>query len=441
MSAITTRNGNNYNYSTAADFLDVNGDLIRRTGITGDSVDLISVTAVDMMTGFLNSTSSSYDGNSFTVTIQNTSTLYTILMKITFDTTSLVGGTSGYVTANNLSVTGGTGTGMKVNISASGGIVTSVTITNPGTGYLNADSITIQQGGSSDDATFVLVEGGFSMVPTNFYLIPPEGSTTFTFIKDSSSNMVIMVKDSGTLYSPVGPVIDRAIVIFDGTSGNMSTESGILIDVSDNITEVNSISINGSTSGTITLSASAIAGSTSFVFPSDNGTNGYILSTNGSGVTSWVPVSSLSPANFYGFGPATTPVTVSGTFTTLVVVTDYLSGSFVNTSGVLTIPASGVYELSYTAQFQTSDKTGGPESSFGSRIFLTGSLAGVANGSITECFMYEFNGDLLRASCTKTILLNLASSDTVELQVARTTGTSTAKARVDQCSLVIRRIE
>jgi hypothetical protein len=438
MSAITTRNGDNYNYATAADFTNVNGDLIRRTGITADSIDLISVTAINMMTGFLDSTAASYDGNSFTVTVQNTSTLYTILMKITFATATLVGGTSGYVTANNLSVTGGSGTGMKVNIVASGGIVTSVTIADPGTGYLDADTVTIQQGGSSNDATFDLVAGGFSMVPTNFYLIPPEGSATFTFIKDSTTAMVIMVKDSGTLYSPVGPVNSNSIVIFDGTSGNMSSDTGILIDASDNITGVTSIGIDGATSGTVTISAPAIAGTTTFVLPPNNGTSGYVLSTDGSGVTTWISNTSPSPANFFAYGPAA-PVTVSGTFTTVVVVTSVLTGAgYVNTAGSIDVATAGIYEISYTAQFQTLNKSGGVESSFGGRILVN---ATPATGSITECFVYEFNGDFLRASCSKTILVSLAASDDVALQVARTTGTTTAQTRLDQCTLTIRRVE
>jgi hypothetical protein len=43
----------------------------------------------------------------------------------------------------------------------------------------------------------------------------------------------------------------------------------------------------GATSGTVTVSVPAVAGSTTFELPGSNGTSGYNLQTNGSGVTSW----------------------------------------------------------------------------------------------------------------------------------------------------------
>ena len=48
------------------------------------------------------------------------------------------------------------------------------------------------------------------------------------------------------------------------------------------------IIFNGGTSGTITLQSSAVAGNWSLTFPTGAGSSGQILSTNGSGVTSWI---------------------------------------------------------------------------------------------------------------------------------------------------------
>ncbi|HEY8687666.1 MAG TPA: hypothetical protein VIM07_00410 [Chitinophagaceae bacterium] len=58
-------------------------------------------------------------------------------------TYTLTGGT-GYTDGayNDVALTGGTGTGAKANLVISGGIVTSATITNGGTGYTAADSLT-----------------------------------------------------------------------------------------------------------------------------------------------------------------------------------------------------------------------------------------------------------------------------------------------------------
>ena len=44
----------------------------------------------------------------------------------------------------------------------------------------------------------------------------------------------------------------------------------------------------GSTSGVVTLTGAAVAGTWTMTLPTSGGTSGYVLSTNGSGVTSWV---------------------------------------------------------------------------------------------------------------------------------------------------------
>jgi len=70
---------------------------------------------------------------------------------------SLVGGT-GYLTTTNVPTTGGSGTGMTVDITVAtdpvAGPVTAVSMNNPGTGYQSADIITITTGGAN--ATFTL---------------------------------------------------------------------------------------------------------------------------------------------------------------------------------------------------------------------------------------------------------------------------------------------
>jgi hypothetical protein len=63
---------------------------------------------------------------------------------------------TGYTTATGVPTTGGTGTGLTVDITASGN-VTAATVANPGSGYTTGDIITIVQGGgASDDETATL---------------------------------------------------------------------------------------------------------------------------------------------------------------------------------------------------------------------------------------------------------------------------------------------
>jgi len=61
---------------------------------------------------------------------------------------------SGYSTATNVATTGGTGTGLTVDITAPSGSVTSIVINNPGTGYSNDDTILVTGGDNNCD--FVL---------------------------------------------------------------------------------------------------------------------------------------------------------------------------------------------------------------------------------------------------------------------------------------------
>ena len=61
-----------------------------------------------------------------------------------------------------------------------------------------------------------------------------------------------------------------------------------LLDATGNTTIPGTLTLEGSTSGTITLSAGATPTPTTYTLPATDGTSGYVLSTNGSGVLSWI---------------------------------------------------------------------------------------------------------------------------------------------------------
>ena len=68
------------------------------------------------------------------------------------------------------------------------------------------------------------------------------------------------------------------------------------------------LKLNGATSGSSTIQVAAEAGTATFQLPTTNGTSGYMLVTNGSGVTSW---SATAPA-VTGFTPASGSLTLTG---------------------------------------------------------------------------------------------------------------------------------
>ena len=80
-------------------------------------------------------------------------------IELTYGANLEFGGTSGYTTATGVPVTAAHGTGMTLNIVASGGVVSSITINTLGTGYLTTESIMIAQVGSSGDAFFQVSSG------------------------------------------------------------------------------------------------------------------------------------------------------------------------------------------------------------------------------------------------------------------------------------------
>lgn len=109
------------------------------------------------------------------------------------------------------------------------------------------------------------------------------------------------------------------------------------------------VTLYGNTSGSVTLKPAAAAGTgTVFQLPADNGTSGYVLQTNGSGVTSWVASAGGSP------GGSDTQVQFNdgGAFggdsgLTFNKTTNALTAGSVNTDSLIINPASASADLIY----------------------------------------------------------------------------------------------
>jgi len=110
--------------------------------------------------------------------------------------------------------------------------------------------------------------------------------------------------------------------------GTAGTESGIL-------------EINGVTSGTITIQPAAAAGTWTMTLPTDDGTSGQYLQTDGAGITSWQTVSAGgSPAGNFGNlqinrnGAFDTPASDSLDFTTGLDIKGHVNVSATSTTGI-----------------------------------------------------------------------------------------------------------
>jgi hypothetical protein len=89
--------------------------------------------------------------------------------------------------------------------------------------------------------------------------------------------IVFQLSETGTAESTV----ERMRITIDGKVGINTTSPGSTLDVKG------TVRLSGSTSGYVGLAPAAAAGSTTYTLPTADGSNGQVLSTNGSGTLSW----------------------------------------------------------------------------------------------------------------------------------------------------------
>jgi len=121
-----------------------------------------------------------FDANGTTTFPNNTLKTYTnsnltVQTQVVYNITTITNGGTGYGSQSGTSTSGGSGTGMTVNINQSGTVVDLVIVNNPGTGYQNGDTITIL--GGSGTATFTIA---------NYSSTGSNGATTWTFGTDGN---------------------------------------------------------------------------------------------------------------------------------------------------------------------------------------------------------------------------------------------------------------
>lgn len=231
-------------------------------------------------------------------------------------------------------------------------------------GVGNAGSIAIQ--GSTSGLCNITVAAAAG-TPTTFQL-PATNGTNGYFLKTNGSGITSWSAAggglvTGTITTPdaladniISPTAttQKSLVIqrqsgqtanmFEAQSenGNPFTSinnNGQLVTGSTSELQNGTILFNGSTSGTASLNVLAVAGTTNFTLPVGNGTNGYVLKTNGSGVTSWAAAGGL----------------VSGAITTADALADNIISPTATTQKSLVIQA----QPSQTANlFEAQDSTG-----------------------------------------------------------------------------------
>jgi hypothetical protein len=136
--------------------------------------------------------------------------------------------------------------------------------------------------------------------------------------------------------------------------------AALTIDTSQNLTLATgkTLKLQGSTSGIISLKTAAVAGTWTFTLPTTGGTNNYVLSTNGSGTTTWSSIASIGGVANGGnaYGAAMSLGTTDSN--TLSLITNNQTQLLLATDGSLTLTSPNVtignVVLSYSGSGSTT---------------------------------------------------------------------------------------
>jgi hypothetical protein len=139
---------------------------------------------------------------------------------LTVDT--LVAGT-GYTTITSAPISGGTGTGLVVNITAAAGLVTAVTVVDGGTGYLVNDTITLT--GGNADATFDVATISSNVVAVSNVRV---SGTYSKFLTEAQVGDYIWLKDNDELKRIENILSDNEITLGDAATTDASTDYAIV---------------------------------------------------------------------------------------------------------------------------------------------------------------------------------------------------------------------
>ena len=239
--------------------------------------------------------------------------------------------------ATPVSSGGGTGTVTSINVSGgttglttSGGpVTTSGTITLAGT-------LAIANGGTGN-TTASAAFNALSPITSTGDLIIGNGTNSATRLAIGASTYVLTSNGTTASWQPASG--GGSGTVNSGTAGQLTYYASTGTTVSGNAnatisggaltlgvagTTAGSLLLSGSTSGAVTVKSAAAAGTWTMTLPTTAGTNGYVLSTDGAGVTSWIATS--------GGGGTVTSVNVSGGTTGLTT-----SGGPITGSGTITL--------------------------------------------------------------------------------------------------------
>jgi hypothetical protein len=137
---------------------------------------------------------------------------------------------------------------------------------------------------------------------------PLDGTEVLPIVQSATTKQVSIANvTAGRAVSALSMTLTNALPVTSGGTGIATTAAGTLLSstalntISATATPTlgvagtaaGTLSLSGLTSGVVTLQTAATAGTWSLTLPTSGGSNGFILTTNGSGVTSWTNPTAL----------------------------------------------------------------------------------------------------------------------------------------------------
>lgn len=234
-----------------------------------------------------------------------------------------------------------------------------------------------------------------SLVPenTNLYFTDARAISALT-----GQNISIFNNDSGYITSASAPIQDVSnsdgSLTISPTTGNVvaslnvgNTNTWTAAQTFQASTILGAASVQngtllfkGTTSGTVTMTTANAAGTWTMTLPTSAGTSGFVLQTNGSGVTSWVTKAPTLTSQQVGFGSGTNLLTGSTKFLWNDSNAGTLTFSGNGTGSPVTIQSGAVGGVPANIQFAAAAAGSGTDLDGGSLFFAAGTGDGIGNG-------------------------------------------------------------
>jgi hypothetical protein len=185
----------------------------------------------------------------------------------------------------------------------SGPINGTIGASTPNTGVFTQVDVIAQGDLRLQDTTggqFVAMQAPGTLTSSYTLTLPPDdGNSGQVLTTDGSGVLSWTTNGAGDVTGPASST-DNAIARYDLTTGKIIQNSGVTIDDSDNLTIPGQADLrlaDSDSSNYVALQApSVLASNYTLTLPTDDGTSGQFLTTDGSGVLSWSTVSSPSQA-------------------------------------------------------------------------------------------------------------------------------------------------